>query len=259
MYNLNEIIEYVHTLFRTKDLNEYQNECGITFDSKEPVKVIAYCTNITPETVEKAHDVGADLLITHHDAWDFIYDMKETCLHKLKDYGISHFFSHLPLDDAPFGTNSSLLKVIGANEISKHAVYDGFACGALGEFDQPIQFSEMINKLQSKMKEPVLAWKNHDRAIKKVYTVCGGGSNTEFVKEAIDLDADVYITGEKVLYTLQYAKDQKINLVIGSHTFTEVFGVMSLVDLIKKQFPKVDIFLIEEDHIETNGFTKKIQ
>ena len=50
-------------------------------------------------------------MITHHDAWEFIYGLKETCKEKLFEYNISHYFNHLPLDDCDFGTNNSLIEI----------------------------------------------------------------------------------------------------------------------------------------------------
>ncbi len=34
----------------------------------------------------------------------------------------------------------------------------------------------------------------------------------------MDLGCDAYFTGEKILYTIQYAKQANINLIVGSHT-----------------------------------------
>ena len=44
---------------------------------------------------------------------------------------------------------------------------------------------------------------------------------TSDVKDAVDRNCDVYITGEKFLYTVQYAKFAGINIIVGSHTYTE--------------------------------------
>jgi len=44
-----------------------------------------------------------DLILTHHDAWDFIYRFKEAWEKKLKEENISHFWVHGPLDYVDFG------------------------------------------------------------------------------------------------------------------------------------------------------------
>lgn len=100
------------------------------------------------------------------------------------------------------------------------------------------------------MEEPVKAWKFGDGVIKKVGLVCGGGGLTPDVKEAVERNCDVYITGEKVLYTIEYAKFARMNLIIGSHTFTEVFGIESLAIKIKEKYNNIEIIRLKEDHLE---------
>jgi len=204
--------------------------------------------------VEKAKEQGVDLIITHHDAWGFIYGLKDKVIEKLKTYQISHYFTHLPLDDSSFGTNSSLLKELGLKEVSKHCYYDGFSCGALGVYNQPMFFEDFVNRFEVLTDEPSLSWDFGNKMVQKVYVVCGGGAETDLVREAINLKADVYITGEKVLYTIQYAHLHRINLVIGSHTFTEIFGVESLANIISDHFDSIQVESINEEHLETKPF-----
>lgn len=89
---------------------EGEGEYGFTCRIEKDNKRVAYATNLTPETVEKAVKANADLLLTHHDAWDFLYSMREECVKKLKKHEISHFFIHLPLDFVEFGTCTSLFE-----------------------------------------------------------------------------------------------------------------------------------------------------
>lgn len=80
--------------------------------------------------------------------------------------------------------------------------------------------------------------------------MCGGGSDTFLIKTALEHDCDVYITGEKVLYTIQYAQFEKIDLLIGSHTFIEFLGIENLAKNIKEQYEEVEIVKLHEEHIE---------
>ena len=250
MVALNEIVEYMNSLFRTKNLKSFSEEVGVTYDSQKPISKIGYCTNLTLDSIEKAAKHGVDLLVTHHDAWEFIYGLKEECINKLKEYGISHYFAHLALDDAEFGTNSSLLSKLGLNEVSKHGDEKGFQYGAVGVFDNPVTFTELHKKINDITGEPNMAWKFNDKLIKKVFVVCGAGFMTSEIKMAVDLDCDVYITGEKILYTMQYSQFKKINLIIGSHTFTELFGVESLVKKVTSKFTDIVEVRVNEEHLE---------
>ena len=41
-----------------------------------------------------------------------------------------------------------------------------------------------------------------------------------------------------------------MDLIIGSHTFTEVFGVESLAKIIEQRFRDIEIVRLTEDHLE---------
>lgn len=249
---LAEIEECILDLFDTKDNEHFYKESGITVRWAGDVKRIGYCTNLTLDTIEEARKNNVDLMITHHDAWEFIYGLKEACREKLIEYNISHYFNHLPLDDCDFGTNNSLIEKLGLEIIERTHEEDGFFCGRVAEFKEEVTFEELVEKLESILEESVQSWKFKEGKIKRVGLVCGGGGFTTDVREAIDRNCDVYITGEKVLYTIEYAKFAGINLIVGSHTFTELFGIESLAMKIKDKFKDIEIVRLYEERLEAN-------
>lgn len=229
-----------------KDKDEY----GFTNIGAEEIYKIGYCTNLTVETAKEAVKQKVNLLITHHDAWEWMTGMKEVVLKILKQSEISHFYIHLPLDDADFGNNTSILERLGFRVVDKFSNDDGMYCGRIGELDNPIEFEELVSRIENLMEEPVRSWKNHEGKIKRIGVVTGAGFFSTDVEEAAKLGCDVYFTGEKTLYTVQYAKFININLIVGSHTFIEIFGVESLANLINKRYSEVDVVKINEEHIE---------
>lgn len=247
---LTEIEQYILELFITKDNEHFYEESGITVRGTEDIKRIGYCTNLTLDTIEEARKNHVDLIITHHDAWEFIYGLKEACKEKLLEYNISHYFNHLPLDDCDFGTNNSLIKKLGLEIIERTHEEDGFFCGRISEFKEEVTFEELVKKLENILEEPVQSWKFKDGKIRTVGLVCGGGGFTTDVREVVERNCDVYITGEKVLYTIEYAKFAGINLIVGSHTFTELFGIESLAMKIKDKYKEIDVVRLKEEHLE---------
>ncbi|MFZ5969070.1 MAG: Nif3-like dinuclear metal center hexameric protein [Bacillota bacterium] len=247
---LNELEQYITSLFDTRDNEHFQEESGVTVRGAEEIKRIGYCTNLTMETIEEARKNNIDLIITHHDAWESLFGLKEACKQKLLAYNISHYFNHLPLDDCEFGTNNALVERLGLRIVKKSHLEDGFYCGRIAEFEEEIPFEELVQKLETILEEPVKAWRFKNGNIKRVGVVCGGGGLTPDVKIAVEEDCDVYITGEKILYTIEYAQFAKINLIIGSHTFTEVFGIEGLAKKINEKFNDVEIIRLKEAHLE---------
>ena len=232
------------------DIVKGKGEYGFTNIGVEEIFKVGYCTNLTIETAKEAAKHSIDLLVTHHDAWEWMTGIKEEALSILEKSGTTHFYIHLPLDDAEFGNNTSILQKLGFRVVDKFSNDEGMYCGRIGEIDNPIEIEELVKRIEILLDEPVKMWKNNERLIKRVGVVTGAGFSATDIKDAAKLGCDVYFTGEKILYTVQYAKYTKINLIVGSHTFTEIFGVESLAKMINEKYPELEIFRIEEDHIE---------
>ncbi len=90
------------------------------------------------------------------------------------------------------------------------------------------------------------------KKVKKVGVLTGAGHSTDHIKFALDKGCDTYITGEASLYTIQYAQFADINLLVGSHTFTEIFGVESLVLKIQELYENISLIKLQEEHFELN-------
>jgi dinuclear metal center YbgI/SA1388 family protein len=232
------------------DMVKDQGEYGFTNLGCGEIIKVGYCTNLTMESAQEAADNGVHLLITHHDAWQWMEGMKSDILEILKANNITHFYIHTPLDDAEFGNNVSLLRKLGFEVIDKFANEEGMYCGRIGKIEKPITFEELVSKIETLLEEPVRSWKNNNRLVNRIGVLTGAGFSAKDMKEAIDLGCDVYFTGEKILYTVEYAKYRHMNLIVGSHTFTEIFGLESLGQLLKERYLDLEVIKIKEEHIE---------
>lgn len=109
---------------------------------------------------------------------------------------------------------------------------------------------ELVETMSSALGEHVFYQQNSNKPIQRVGMITGAGNGTNQLKEALDHGCDVYITGEKTLYTVQYARFVGLNLIVGSHTFTEIFGVRSLAQKLQERFPDVEVIQLYEEHME---------
>ncbi len=250
--NASQVAESINNLFTITNKEVYSNESGITYDAVKKVKKVGYCVNLTLETIEEARVHGIDMMVTHHDAWDEIFGLKEACIEKLAEYGISHYFNHLPLDDCSFGTNDSLLKTLHLQIMKRTHEWEGFYFGRVAEYEKEIEFHDLVHNMENILEEPVRYWRFNDKKIKRVGLVCGNGAPTACLKEAVEHDCDVYITGECNLYTIQYAQFKGINLIVGSHTFIELFGIQNLALRLSEVMKELQVVRIDEKHYEAN-------
>jgi putative NIF3 family GTP cyclohydrolase 1 type 2 len=76
--NLEQFESYIKKLFNKELLKEFDDDYGFTNKSNNSISTIGYTTNLSIETIEKAVESKVDLMITHHDAWDFIISRQKT-------------------------------------------------------------------------------------------------------------------------------------------------------------------------------------
>jgi dinuclear metal center YbgI/SA1388 family protein len=250
--NLEQFEASIKKLFKKELLEEFDDDYGFTNKTNDSIKTVGYCTNLSIEVIEQANNNNVDLLVTHHDAWDFIFGLRDECLKKLKEYNISHFWIHGPLDFIDFGTCTSLMNVIGINNIVRYSIYDNGDMPGIGEFNEPVDFNVLVQKMRAELDEPVRHWRNNDKQVKKVGVLTGAGHSSNHIKFALEEGCDTYITGEATLYTIQYAQFVGINLLVGSHTFTEIYGVESLANKLYELNDDIKIIKLSEEHFELN-------
>jgi len=241
----------IKKLFHDDLLEEFHDDFGFTNRSNNSITVIGYSTNLSIEIIEEAAKNNVDLLLTHHDAWDFIYGLREECIKRLSEYNMSHFWIHGPLDFTDFGTCTSLMNKLGIDKLLKPSIFsDGAETPGIGEFTVPVGFDVLVDKMCNELSEPIRAWRNNDKEIKRVGVLTGAGHATNHLQTALNEGCDTYITGEATLYTIQYAQFAGINLLVGSHTYTEIFGVESLAKKIQDLNDDIHIVSLEESHFE---------
>jgi len=182
------------------------------------------------------------LLFVHHPAtWDVrrapqvFTPMNRDLLQKFKDHQISIYNLHVPLDSfGKYSTTVSLAKKLNLKIEKKFAPYFGALCGIIGEteFDD---VSELVKLFELAVGHRVSLYQNGLSEIKshKVAVVAGGGNDLEILKEIFSEGINTFITGIAVknnhsLTAHDYAQENKINILGGTHYSTEKFACQSL-------------------------------
>lgn len=242
-----DLVEQIRLCFQPLSLDDYKGEFGFIINSSTEIARVGYATNLDQFTAKKATREGVDALLTHHDAWGFLYELRTKVLSMLKSASISHCFVHLPLDAAPFGTAVSLAEALGLRLKAEFARYEGLACGRICEAPKPEALDELAVRLAESTKAGVRVWQNNTRVIRRVGITTGGGNLTDVLQEAADMGCDTYVTGETNLYTIQYAQHRNMNLIVGTHTHTEFPGVESLCNKLRLSTGLEFVPIHEED------------
>lgn len=224
-------------------LDAQPDEWGVVDHCPNPGS-IGYATTLTSAIIRQAVDKNLDLLVTHHDAWEFMLAERAESHNLLTRHKISHIWCHEPLDKAPFGTAAVLLEIIGCIEIGK-IVED---CGRVGELQGEHKLADIINLLDAHLSEKPCRIHDSGKLISRIGCVPGGGMLVDYLVEALEYDVDLFITGETSLYLLEYARYREVSTLIYSHNYTEIFGTHNLARRIADHLGIAEITRLDEPH-----------
>lgn len=233
----------LHDIFDPKALEAHPDEWGVAIHNPGP-DALGFATTLTPAVVRQAIARKINLLVTHHDAWDFMLEEKTLSHELLAEHHISHIWCHTPLDAADFGTSAALLAIFDCQLIGTIAEGDG----RVGELPRPLPLSEVVKRLDERLGEPACRKVDANCPVSRIGVVTGAGSRIAYLAEALALQADLFITGETSLYLLEYASFRNVNVLIYSHNYTEIFGTQNLARRIASQLGIKDVLRLEEPH-----------
>ena len=231
MVDLKKVVNFIdHLLDVSKEPDQEGN--GLAFSARETVAKIGASFNTSSESIDRAGEIGVDLLLVHHTSWDEIdLHLKGNKFRRLKDKTISLYAAHESLDRAPgFGTADTLAALLGLTIEGRCAqgegVYGTFAVES---------FSALVALTKAALNGPVESWNNNPKCRNGAIVTGAAGLNKPLL-EIQKLGCDTFITGEGSLYTKLFAKEIGVNLIFGSHYATEFPGIKALARKVAEEF-----------------------
>lgn len=203
------------------------------------------CLDATEAIVDEAIEKGCNLIVTHHplifhklsQVSDADY-VQRTVMKAIKN-GITIFSMHTNLDSAEGGVNymmarklgmdMSSIRLLGEHEIN--GVKGGL--GIVGDFKEALSAEGFIRKVKETfgvkcaMTNELLA-----RPIKKL-AICGGAGSF-MLPQAIEAEADAFLTGE-MHYHEYFGHEQQIQIVVIGHYESEQFTSNLLEEIINER------------------------
>ena len=243
---LDELVAVADSLLNVGAFDEGAPSNGLLVRAAEGVRRIGASVNTSSEAIEAAHAAGVDLLLVHHPSWPHIdlgLQLKKEEL--LVSYGISLYGAHASLDCATgIGTADALGELLGVATLGRFADYAGGQAGIHGTVHG--SFEEFTARLEGAIGTRARA-KRHSPAFGHIAIVAGGGGLTTWLEEARALGADTYVTGEGSMFTDLYAREARLNLVLGTHYATEAPGIKKLAGELSRRLGVDWVFLEEPD------------
>ena len=247
MVKLNEIVKFLDEFLFINEIPDSSNN-GLQVQGNEKVTKVAVCVDACISAFEKAKEQGAELIICHHglswkDSLKYITNNNYKRISYLIKNGISLYAAHLPLDmHKQIGNNILFAKMLKLVNIKPFGRFEKYFIGYKGEFEISQNIDNVIAIINKNLNTSfkVLPFGNHN--IKTVAIISGKGGS-DMLKEAINDNIDLFITGEISHGHYHIAKEGNINVIAAGHYKTETLGVKAIASVLKHKFDIDYVFI----------------
>ena len=237
MANVRDFFEYLNSIAPVETQEEWDNSGMLVGDMNAEVSKAVVVLDIDITAVEKAKQLGANLIISHHPV--IFRPMKKftkgSVPFELAASSISAICCHTPLDMADGGTNDTLLSLLGFEAYKTENTLLRYA-------DIPETDAQSIAGLLKEKLNTTVRYADAGKPISKVAVCTGGGASLMF--EAGDVDA--FITGDAKHNDFLDALDAGISLFAAGHYETEIPVVPVIAKLLEEKFTDTEIIDIKQ-------------
>ena len=266
MPSLSDVASYTDRFLRIRDVGDWDNALnGLQIENSGQVTLIGAAVDVSTPVLTEAGRKNVDFLIVHHGLfWPGLQPVARSLRRQLQlafENDMALYGAHLPLDIHPkVGNNAQLVAALGlksaqrncrasvsdANSIDRRFTETPYKIKSaqpfLQEKGQPVGLkicvsmpcNELVRKLRKALNGPV---KFFDFGPKQIRTigVITGAAGSEIYRVAEE-NIDTFITGEAPHWAAVAAGELGMNLLLGGHYATEVFGVKALAAHLSKRF-----------------------
>jgi dinuclear metal center YbgI/SA1388 family protein len=241
-----ELAKECDLILETKKFRDYPGaKNGLQVSHGRQIKKIGWAVDADIESIRKAGKGKVDFLIVHHGLYwgssTLDRKLRAKRIREAKRLRVAIYSSHLPLDAHPeLGNSIGLLRAIGLGD-SKRKPF-GVAMGrAIGWKVKGGRWKvrDLVNWMTLLRSRPrrsrgesfeglassVKVIEGGPQICRRIGIVTGGFGDLDQVVKA---GLDTLITGEADYPTEVKARELGINLILGGHRETEVFGVRAL-------------------------------
>jgi dinuclear metal center YbgI/SA1388 family protein len=238
MASLSDILSYTDEFLRIREVGDWDNALnGLQIENSGQVTRLGAAVDVSTRVLTDAAKRNVDLLIVHHGLfWPGLQPVRSALrrqLHLAFENDIALYSAHLPLDIHPkVGNNAELVAALGLKSAQPFLEEKGQPVGLKARASMPR--NELIRKLRKALGAPVKVFGFGPKQPRTIGVVTGG-AGSEIYRVAQE-NIDTFITGEAPHWAAVAAQELGMNLLLGGHYATEVFGVKALAAHLSKRF-----------------------
>src|SRR6476660_1200750 len=238
MASLSSIVTYADRFLRVRDVGDWDNALnGLQIENSGRVTRIGAAVDVSTRVLSEAAKRDIDLLIVHHGLfWPGLQPIRGALRRQLRiafENDVALYSAHLPLDIHPkVGNNAQLVAALGLKSVQAFLEEKGQPVGL--KIRASLSRSELVRKLQKALNGPVKVFDFGPKQTRAIGIVTGAAGSE--IYRVADEEIDTFITGEAPHWAAVAAEELGMNLLLGGHYATEVFGVKALAAHLSKRF-----------------------
>jgi len=222
-------------------------------DPDKEVKRALLALDVTKDTVKRAKEINADLIVSHHPlifrpvkALNNESASAAKAIELIKS-GVSVFSFHTRLDAHERGVNDILAKTLGIKDTEPFGT-EGEMIGRIGYAEKrPLEgFALFVKEALGADRVSLI---DGGRPVCRV-ALCGGDGK-DFLEAAIESGADTYVTGSMSYNSMLDAYDTGINIIEAGHYFTEAPVLKVLETMIKEADRGIETVYFDSNAVKT--------
>jgi len=231
-------VSYTDEFLRIREVSDWDNALnGLQIENSSRVTRVGVAVDVSTRVLTEAAKRKVDLLIVHHGLfWPGLQPVRNALRRQLRlafENDIALYSAHLPLDIHPkVGNNVQLVAALGLKSAEPFLEEKGQPVGLKVRVSMPR--SELVRKLRRALNGPVNFFDFGPKQTRTIGIVTGAAGSE--IYRVAQKNIDTFITGEAPHWAAVAAEELGMNLLLGGHYATEVFGVKALATHLSKRF-----------------------
>ena len=238
MASLSDIVSYTDRFLRIRDVGDWDNALnGLQIENSGRVSRIGAAVDVSTRVLTEAGKRGVDFLIVHHGLfWPGLQPIKGALRRQLGaafENDVALYSAHLPLDIHPkVGNNAQLVAAFELKSTQPFLQEKGQPVGLKVRASLPC--NDLVRRLEKVLRGPVKVFGFGPKRTRAIGVITGAAGSE--IYRVAEEGIDTFITGEAPHWAAVAAEEVGVNLLLGGHYATEVFGVKALAAHLSKRF-----------------------
>ena len=238
MANIRDILPLLNAVAPFEMAEEWDNVGLLAGNPDAEVKRILCALDLNLDVIARAKEISAQLIVTHHP---ILFrgrknlredDPEGKLLCALIRSGVGLIAMHTNFDAAHPGVNDALAQALSLQNVC------GLPCGlCAGDLEKTETLHSFEKCVETALGDAVRVYGSEDKRIRRVAVM--GGSGGDYVKYALEMGADAFVTGEIGYHKALDAAALGLCIFEAGHGATEKPAISLLCSALQKQINAV--------------------